>query len=296
MALHRSVLFAAAFAAAFAAGLSVRAQEQPPGDEVRIAAAPQAAHAGEPGALTIARSPKGQEQADLRAAMLANELFRKSVEGDAEATRRWDGLTIIERAGALARASENAHRPLRKRALEELARMSEDGMTEEARTLQRRALARAAVHEPIDEIREAARNGWLQTARRDGPKAAEEMGEALDLDHPAEKRRAFENLRELGGNGVLEVLITKVTLKWGKFPRSHMVIGSQRSYISDYDVSGSAYDPVVKSFLTGVVFDVQITEVEVTKYIVEGLRRLGADDDTLKHPNAWKEFVKKQGK
>lgn len=284
MALHWSLLLTATLAA----------QAHEPAEDVRIAASSAHPQGGSRDELTISRSPKGKEQAELREAMLANDLFRKSVAGDAAATERWDRLAVSERVGALARASENARRPLRKRALEELAKISEDGLTDDARAQQRQALARATVHEPIDEMREAARKAWVDSAKQDGKKAAEEMGNALDLENPTEKQRAFQALREVGGNGVLEVLITKITMKWGKFPRSHMIVGSQRSYISDYDVSGATYDPVVKSILTGVVFDVQITEVEVTKYIVEELRHLGADDDTLKHPNAWKDFVKKQ--
>lgn len=243
--------------------------------------------------VTIGFSPRGKAAAEARESLLANEFFRKTVDGDAQAAERWQKLPLLERVAALARASDNAHRPLRKRALEELTALSEDGLNDEARGLQRQALAQACVRESIDELRKLALHGWQALARRDGRKALDEMAAGLDLDSPVEKNRALKALQALGGREVVEVLITKIEMRWGKFPRSHLFIGTQRSYISDYDVSGSAYDPVVRSILAGTVLDVQILEVVITKYIIEELRRLGAEDGVLKDPRQWKEFLKK---
>lgn len=243
--------------------------------------------------ITIGFSPRGKAAAEAREDLLVNELFRKTVDGDAQAAERWQKLPLLERVAALARACENAHRPLRRRALEELTALSEDGLNDEARSLQRRALALACVRESIDELRKLALQSWQLLAKRDGLKALDEMAAGLDFDSPVEKKRALNALQALGGRETVEVLITKIEMRWGKFPRSHLFIGTQRSYISDYDVSGSAYDPVVRSILSGTVLDVQILEVVITKYIIEELRRLGADDVVLKDPRQWKEFLKK---
>lgn len=264
-----------------------------PVEPAKAAAVPVPAKTGEE--VKIAFSPKGKADDAARKDFIGNEIFRKAVEGDEAAAAKWQKLPAEARVATLARAAENAHRPLRKRALEELAALSEGDLdSPEAKTLQRQALAKAAVHECVDEMRENATKAWQGAAKRDGRKAAEEMGNALDLDNPMEQGRALKNLQAIGGNDVVEVLITKIEMRWGKFPRSHMVVATQRSYIADYDVSGSAYDPVVRSMLTGVVLDTQVLEVMITKYIIEELRRLGADDAALHGPQQWKAFLKKK--
>ncbi len=54
--------------------------------------------------------------------------------------------------------------------------------------------------------------------------------------------------------------------------RSHIMVAQQRSYIKDYDVSGAVFDPVVSSFLTGVVLEVKPTVSNDKKYITLELR------------------------
>ncbi len=54
--------------------------------------------------------------------------------------------------------------------------------------------------------------------------------------------------------------------------RSHILVANQRSYIKDYDVSGAVYDPVISSFLTGVVLEVKPTVSNDKKYITLELR------------------------
>lgn len=292
-------ILCAAWASALCAGAFV-ADAQP--EEFRIAPAEPAKTADAPEPVVkppedvkIAFSPKGKANDDARKDFIGNEIFRKHVDGDEAATSKWLKLTAETRIATLSRAAENAHRPLRKRALEELAALSEGDLeSPESKKLQRQALAKASVHECVDEMRENATKAWLGAAKRDGRKAIEEMGAGLDLDNPMEQGRALKNLQAIGGNDVVEVLITKIEMRWGKFPRSHMVVATQRSYIADYDVSGSAYDPVVRSMLTGVVLDVQILEVMITKYIIEELRRFGADDAALHGPQQWKAFLKKK--
>lgn len=54
--------------------------------------------------------------------------------------------------------------------------------------------------------------------------------------------------------------------------RAHVLIATQRSYIADYDVSGAVYDPVVRSFLVGVVLDLRPTVSYDRKYITVDIR------------------------
>ena len=54
--------------------------------------------------------------------------------------------------------------------------------------------------------------------------------------------------------------------------RAHVLVAQQRSYIKDYDVSGAVYDPVISSFLTGVVLEVRPTVSNDKKYITLELR------------------------
>ena len=54
--------------------------------------------------------------------------------------------------------------------------------------------------------------------------------------------------------------------------RAHILVAQQRSYIKDYDVSGAVFDPVISSFLTGVVLEVKPTVSNDKKYITLELK------------------------
>lgn len=54
--------------------------------------------------------------------------------------------------------------------------------------------------------------------------------------------------------------------------RAHVMVAQQRSYIADYDVSGAVFDPVIRSFLVGVVLDVKPTVSHDRKYITLDVR------------------------
>ncbi|MCW8133825.1 MAG: hypothetical protein KIS92_25990, partial [Planctomycetota bacterium] len=63
--------------------------------------------------------------------------------------------------------------------------------------------------------------------------------------------------------------------------RAHVLVASQRSYIADYDVSGAVYDPVVRSFLVGVVLDLKPTVSYDRKYITMDIRTGTATEVTV---------------
>ncbi|MBI3828749.1 MAG: hypothetical protein HY291_04490 [Planctomycetes bacterium] len=54
--------------------------------------------------------------------------------------------------------------------------------------------------------------------------------------------------------------------------RAHMFVARQRTYIADYDISGDAYDPVIRQFLTGAVLDVRPTVSSDRRYVTMELR------------------------
>ena len=53
---------------------------------------------------------------------------------------------------------------------------------------------------------------------------------------------------------------------------AHVMVAEQRSYISDYDVSGAVFDPVIRSFLVGVTLEVKPTVSHDRKYVTLNLR------------------------
>lgn len=54
--------------------------------------------------------------------------------------------------------------------------------------------------------------------------------------------------------------------------RAHMFIAEQQSYIADYEISGDSWDPVIRQFLQGVVFDVKPIVSADRRYITLELR------------------------
>jgi len=54
--------------------------------------------------------------------------------------------------------------------------------------------------------------------------------------------------------------------------RAHMFVARQRTYVSDYDISGDAYDPVIRQFMTGAVLDVRPTVSSDRRYVTMEMR------------------------
>jgi type II secretory pathway component GspD/PulD (secretin) len=54
--------------------------------------------------------------------------------------------------------------------------------------------------------------------------------------------------------------------------RAHILVAQQRSYIKDYDVAGAVYDPVIASFMTGVVLEVRPSVSHDRRYITMDVR------------------------
>ena len=60
--------------------------------------------------------------------------------------------------------------------------------------------------------------------------------------------------------------------------RSHILVAVQQPYISDYDATGSVYDPVVSTIMSGTVLDVRPTVSHDRRYITLNLKPATADN------------------
>jgi type II secretory pathway component GspD/PulD (secretin) len=54
--------------------------------------------------------------------------------------------------------------------------------------------------------------------------------------------------------------------------RAHMFVAEQQSYVADYDISGGIYDPIIRQFLQGVVFEVRPIVSSDRRYITLEMR------------------------
>lgn len=59
--------------------------------------------------------------------------------------------------------------------------------------------------------------------------------------------------------------------------RAYVMVATQRAYISDYDISGGVYDPVLSTILEGTVLDVRPTVSHDRRYITLNMRPGTAD-------------------
>ncbi len=59
--------------------------------------------------------------------------------------------------------------------------------------------------------------------------------------------------------------------------RAHMFVAEQRSYIADYEISGGSWDPVIREFLQGIVFDVRPIVSADRRYITMEVRPTTAE-------------------
>ncbi len=60
--------------------------------------------------------------------------------------------------------------------------------------------------------------------------------------------------------------------------RSHIMVAEQRPYVADYDATGTVYDPVITTIMTGAVLDVRPTVSHDRRYITLNLKPATADN------------------
>jgi hypothetical protein len=253
--------------------------------------------------LRIGWAPNAEEARDRLRRAEDLDLVRRAASGDAAARDACDKLPSVRRVEALCWASEAGQAELRGFALKALAaeiqtEASADAATSvEPQKTALHGLARAAAKEADSELAQQAHESWRAAAQPGQPlrgPALDAMGGRMEAPDVTERFRAFNHLAGLGGDReVVEEVATRITRRWGAFPRAHLVVATQRSYIADYDISGAVFDPVIRSFTTGVVFETKIYELVVHEWVRHHLRALGATPLVVDNPKMWREFLRK---
>lgn len=60
--------------------------------------------------------------------------------------------------------------------------------------------------------------------------------------------------------------------------RAHILVAEQQPYISDYDTTGSVYEPVIATIMTGTILDVRPTVSHDRRYITLNMKPATADN------------------
>ncbi|HLX64643.1 MAG TPA: HEAT repeat domain-containing protein [Planctomycetota bacterium] len=214
-------------------------------------------------------------------------LFKSVVAGESDAATTWGELKDDERTLALASlAWSKDESSVREKAIKTLAKISPSSDNDGAGV---KALASVAVAEGDGSMRALARKALTAL---DDKRAVQLLCKGLTVDDPLIQNNAAEAMRDIGGPRVFEIIIEHWKEIWGPSARGNIFIGQQRSYIADYDISGNSYDPVVKTFLTGVVLDAKVVEVEVDRWYY-WIREVTGEKKLPNDPIAWQRWVKK---
>lgn len=220
---------------------------------------------GPPDDLKIALNA---EQALLR----HTDLFRRVTREEAEAQKEWGALDEKTRARALGQVMSYAKEDLRLQAVKALSELTGDGdPVQEALG----ALVNAALRDTDAKVRDAAGAEVLAQRPAGVEKAVVKHLRAKD---PEGRARAVKMLEALKGPRVFEAVIEHWRETWGAGPRAHMFVAQQRAYVADYEISGDSYDPVVRTFLSGVVLDVKPLMAWADIYIVKLMREMTGED------------------
>ncbi len=216
------------------------------------------------------------------------KVFRQAVAGDSKARQTWNEMKTCERTVLLSELALNPEdTPERKQALKDLAHVS---ASDDPKAQGLVALARVAVADGDGTVRDMARKALVVRADERTPKI---LVTALRAEDQLVRANAAVAMKAIGGPRIFEVIIEHWKETWGAGPRSNMFVGNMRSYVGDYDISGDSYDPVVRSFLTGVVLDTKVLRVEGDIYYVT-IREVTPFENVNpgKDPVAWQDWVK----
>ena len=156
-------------------------------------------------------------------------------------------------------------------------------------------------HVAVSDSRKSVRDEALRVLKTwNDPDTALGFIPYLESENPTERINATRALNVFPDRRSVSTLITTTRAIWAGFGRSHFAQLVQRSYVQDYElVSGGTglvvsevADPVVDTFIEGIVLDIDITRAEAVSRIstlerVTG-QRFGADLD------AWASWWEKE--
>jgi HEAT repeat protein len=137
------------------------------------------------------------------------------------------------------------------------------------------------------------------------PDAIKPLAKAMWSDTPAVRMNAAEALGSVGGVASVDWVLRRVQSTGGPGGRNNIFVGTQTSYISDFDVeiaqASQIGDPIVGTIREGVMLDVRVTsvveewtEVERRVYYTSLARATGKDfgQDAV----AWKKWWDGEGR
>lgn len=216
-------------------------------------------------------------------------LYRHAVAGDAEALTAWNAIKPATRTSLLAElAASKEESAARTRCIRELTKLSPSDDPEGLALL---ALTRAAVAEGDGSLRALARKGLVA---RDDARVPGWLLQVVERSGELVRANAVEALRAIGTPRVYEVIIEHWKETWGAGPRAHAFFGNMRSYVADYDISGDSYDPVIKTFFTGVVLDAKPLRLEGDIYFIT-IREIAPEEVKLPDdPVAWEKWLQQE--
>lgn len=165
-----------------------------------------------------------------------------------------------------------------------------------------RPLIRSAVMDRGREVRLAAA-GALHTIGN--PDVVKPIARAMWSQVPEVRANAAEALGEIGGAESIEWLITRCMSTGGPGPRNNFMVGSQITYISDFDVeiaqAAQIGDPIVQTIREGAMLDARVLNVreEFTiserRSIYRTLTRV-TGKDLGEDAQAWKAWFDEEGR
>jgi hypothetical protein len=166
----------------------------------------------------------------------------------------------------------------------------------------RRPLLRSAVMDKDPEVRLASAAALRSLA---DPQIVKPLAKAMWSASPEIRANAAEALGEVSGVGAVEWLITRVSTSGGPGARNHIFVGSQVTYVSDFDVeiaqAAQIGDPIVQTIREGAMLDARVLNVREEYTILErrvaftALRK-ATGKSFGEDPQAWKEWFEKEGR
>ncbi|MCE9637524.1 MAG: HEAT repeat domain-containing protein [Planctomycetes bacterium] len=252
-----------------------------------------------------------KEEADLRArqAESRRELTTDEKRAEDLITKAGKGPEVARRFAVEALASLPADATFRP-ALRALRGGEPGSRVAAARALGRikddtdilRPLIRSAVMDRDATVRAAAASSLREIGNGDVVKP---IAKAMWSSIPDLRANAAEALGEIGGAASVEWLVLRVASSGGPSARNHIFVGTQVTYVSDFDVeiaqAAQIGDPIVQTIREGAMLDVKVVNVREEFTIVERrvlytqLRKT-TGRDIGDDPQAWKDWFETEGR
>jgi HEAT repeat protein len=165
-----------------------------------------------------------------------------------------------------------------------------------------RPLIGAAVLDRDAAVRRAAAAAIKEIA---DPDAIKPLAKAMWSDTPELRMNAAEALGSVGGVASVDWVLRRLMSSGGPGGRNNIFIGTQTSYIADFDVeiaqASQIGDPIVGTIREGVMLDVRVTSVveewsELERRVYYTALTRATGKDLGQDPVAWKKWWDAEGR